>query len=43
VVNGGDARTVVRMDVNASIRVRPSEQFVAAVEKLCGAGTVQVH
>ncbi len=43
VVNGGDARTVVRMDVNASIRVRPSEQFVAAVEKLCGAGAVQVH
>ena len=40
VVNGGTGHTVVRMDVNPSIRVRPSEQFVAAVEKLCGRGTV---
>ena len=43
VVNGGTARTVVRMDVNPSIRVRPSEQFIAAVERLCGQGTVEVH
>jgi DNA polymerase III subunit alpha len=43
VVNGGEARTVVRIDVNPSIRVRPSEQFVAAVERLCGQGTVHVH
>jgi DNA polymerase-3 subunit alpha len=43
VVNGGDTHTVVRMDVNPSIRVRPSEQFVTAVERLCGPGTVYVH
>jgi hypothetical protein len=33
----------VRLDVNPSIRVRPSEQFVTAVERLCGPGTVEVH
>jgi DNA polymerase III subunit alpha len=43
VVNGGSAHTVVRMDVNPSIRVRPSQQFVSAVEQLCGPGTVVVH
>ena len=43
VVNGGAAHTVVRMDINPSIRVRPSEQFVSTVEKLCGQGTVFVH
>jgi DNA polymerase-3 subunit alpha len=43
VVNGGAAHTVVRMDINPSIRVRPSEQFVTTVEKLCGQGTVIVH
>ncbi len=43
IVNGGQAHTVVRMDVNPSIRVRPSEQFVAAVERICGPGTVHVH
>jgi len=43
VVNGGTAHTVVRMDINPSIRVRPSEQFVSTVEKLCGQGTVFVH
>ncbi len=42
-VNGGGAHTRVRVDVNPSIRVRPSEQFVAAVERLCGDGTVIVH
>jgi DNA polymerase-3 subunit alpha len=40
-VNGD--HTLVRLDVNSSIRVRPSEQFVAAVEKLCGPGAVTVH
>ncbi len=43
VVNGGAEHTVVRMDINPSIRVRPSEQFVTAVERLCGQGTVEVH
>jgi len=43
VVNGGAAHTVVRLDINPSIRVRPSEQFVSAVERLCGQGVVIVH
>jgi DNA polymerase-3 subunit alpha len=43
VVNGGAEHTVVRMDINPSIRVRPSEQFVTAVERLCGQGVVIVH
>ena len=43
VVNGGADLTVVRMDINPSIRVRPSEQFVSAVERLCGQGVVIVH
>jgi DNA polymerase III subunit alpha len=43
VVNGGAEHTVVRMDINPAIRVRPSEQFVTAVERLCGQGTVEVH
>jgi DNA polymerase-3 subunit alpha len=42
-VNGGGVHTLVRLDINPAIRVRPSEQFVAAVEKLCGHGTVIVH
>jgi DNA polymerase-3 subunit alpha len=42
-VNGDDVHTVVRLDINPSVRVRPSEQFVTAVEKLCGLGTVIVH
>jgi DNA polymerase III subunit alpha len=42
-LNGSGPPTVVRMDINASIRVRPSEQFLAAVERLCGPGTVHVH
>jgi len=42
-VNGGARHAVVRMDINASIRVRPSEQFVTAVEQLCGHGAVVVH
>ncbi len=43
VVSNGATPTVVRMDINPSIRVRPSEQFVTAVERLCGTGTVHVH
>ena len=42
-VNGNGDHTLVRLDVTPSIRVRPSEQFVAAVEKLCGPGAVIVH
>jgi hypothetical protein len=36
-----DQRTLrVRADVTTQIRVRPSEQLVSAVERLCGAGSV---
>ncbi|HUU35601.1 MAG TPA: hypothetical protein VMW48_16155, partial [Vicinamibacterales bacterium] len=31
---------LVRADVTTQIRVRPSEQLVSAVERLCGAGSV---
>jgi len=32
----------VRVDVNAQIRVRPSEGLVSDVEKICGAGSVVI-
>jgi len=38
-----DARLVVRVDVNPQIRVRPSEQLVAEVEKICGPGSVRLR
>jgi len=38
-----DRRLVVRIDVNPQIRVRPSEQLVAAVEKICGRGSVSLR
>jgi len=34
---------VVTLDVNVAIRVRPSQEFVAAVERLCGPGSVHIH
>jgi hypothetical protein len=34
---------IVRAEVTQSIRVRTSEQFVADVEQLCGAGSVTIH
>ncbi len=33
----------VKVDVNAQIRVRPSERLVSEVEKICGAGTVTLR
>ena len=33
----------VTIDVNAQIRVRPSEQMVSDVEKICGAGSVNLR
>jgi DNA polymerase-3 subunit alpha len=33
----------VRIDVNAQIRVRPSEALVSEVEKICGAGSVTLR
>jgi DNA polymerase-3 subunit alpha len=37
-----DKRLRVRVDVNATIRVRPSEGLVSDVEKICGAGSVVI-
>ncbi len=37
------APQVVTLDVNVAIRVRPSQEFVAAVERLCGPGSVHIH
>jgi DNA polymerase III subunit alpha len=42
-VEGEGRRLRVKADVTQQIRVRPSEQFVAAVEQLCGAGTVTLR
>jgi DNA polymerase-3 subunit alpha len=42
-VNGGARHVRVRSDVDSSIRVKPTEQFVAAVERLCGPGAVTLH
>jgi DNA polymerase-3 subunit alpha len=33
----------IRIDVNAQIRVRPSERLVSEVEKICGAGSVSLR
>jgi DNA polymerase-3 subunit alpha len=36
-------RLRVRVDVNGQIRVRPSEQFVSEVERICGTGSVSLR
>jgi hypothetical protein len=33
----------VTLDINAQIRVRPSERLVAEVERICGAGSVSLR
>ena len=38
-----ERRLRVRIDVNAQIRVRPSERLVSEVEKICGAGSVTLR
>ena len=38
-----DRRLRVRVDVNAQIRVRPSESLISEVEKICGAGSVSLR
>jgi DNA polymerase-3 subunit alpha len=38
-----DRRYRVKVDVNAQIRVRPSERLVADVEKICGSGSVTLR
>ena len=38
-----DRHLRVKVDVNAQIRVRPSERLVSEVEKICGAGSVSLR
>jgi DNA polymerase-3 subunit alpha len=38
-----DRRLRVKVDVNAQIRVRPSERLVSDVEKICGTGSVTLR
>jgi DNA polymerase-3 subunit alpha len=38
-----DRHLRVTIDVNAHVRVRPSERLVAEVEKICGAGSVSLR
>ena len=38
-----ERRLRVTIDVNAQIRVRPSERLVSEVEKICGAGSVSLR
>ena len=38
-----DRHLRVKIDVNAQIRVRPSERLVSDVEKICGAGSVSLR
>jgi hypothetical protein len=33
----------MKVDVNATIRVRPSERLVSEVERICGAGSVSLR
>jgi DNA polymerase III alpha subunit len=42
-LNGSAGRLRVKVDVNSQIRVRPSEQLVSEVEKICGAGSVSLR
>ncbi|MGH9348566.1 MAG: OB-fold nucleic acid binding domain-containing protein, partial [Vicinamibacterales bacterium] len=38
-----DRRLRMKVDVNGTIRVRPSERLVAEVEKICGTGSVSLR
>jgi len=42
-LQAADRRLRVKVDVNAQIRVRPSERLVSEVEKICGAGSVTLR
>jgi DNA polymerase-3 subunit alpha len=42
-VKADDRRLRVTVDVNAQIRVRPSERLVSEVEKICGEGSVSLR
>ena len=38
-----DLKLRIKLDINAQIKVRPSERLVADVEKICGAGSVSLR
>jgi DNA polymerase-3 subunit alpha len=38
-----DRHLRIKIDVNAQIRVRPSERLISEVEKICGAGSVSLR
>ncbi len=38
-----DLKLRIKLDINAQIKVRPSERLVAEVEKICGAGSVSLR
>jgi hypothetical protein len=42
-VQGPAHRLRLSADVASQVRVRPSEQFLAEVERLCGAGSVTLR
>ncbi len=42
-VEQGGRRLRVSADVMSQVRVKPSEQLLSAVEKLCGAGSVTLR
>ncbi|HEX5108048.1 MAG TPA: DNA polymerase III subunit alpha [Vicinamibacterales bacterium] len=42
-LQGASGRLRVKIDVNTQIRVRPSEELVSEVEKICGAGSVSLR
>jgi DNA polymerase-3 subunit alpha len=42
-LQNADRRLRVKVDVNAQIRVRPSERLVSEVEKICGTGSVTLR
>jgi DNA polymerase-3 subunit alpha len=42
-VREAERRFRVKIDVNAQIRVRPSERLVAEVEEICGVGSVRLR
>jgi hypothetical protein len=43
VLHEENRKLLVNIDINAQIRVRPSERLVSDVEKICGAGSVSLQ
>jgi DNA polymerase-3 subunit alpha len=42
-VREAERRLRMKVDVNSTIRVRPSERLVSEVERICGAGSVSLR